>query len=330
MARDLLEAPASVLDGAGAPRYGSYRGAVAHVDLSPLSGAVANALRRKRWVYVGLASGDVYVAACVVNLGYASNGFVFAYDRKTRRMLAHADAVGGPRAARVSDGAQDGCRMQFRSRALQITVTREAGVFAVRGMSAGIDLDARLDAREAPPSITAIAPVRGGVVNVTEKRLLLAASGSLRAGGRTVNLEGGLGGYDYTHGLLGRRTAWRWAFALGTTEAGEPFGLNLVQGFTGDAECAAWWRGEVHPLAEGRFDFDREAPLAGWRVTSADEAVDLRFDPGAMHEENKNFGVVRTRFVQPAGVWTGTVRLGEERVTVKDVLGVAEDQDAVW
>jgi hypothetical protein len=196
----------------------------------------------------------------------------------------------------------------------------------------GIELSAELDAAAAPPAVTAVARVGDddGLVNTTQKRALLAARGALRVGDFRRELRAALAGYDYTHGLLARRTIWRWAFGLGHATSGEKVGFNLVQGFVGEPECAAWIDGEVFPLREGRFAFDAHHPLSHWRVATADGGVDLRFKPGGMHAERKNLGLVASRFVQPAGVYTGTLRVGGRELVLGRVLGVTEDQDVLW
>jgi hypothetical protein len=181
--------------------------------------------------------------------------------------------------------------------------------------------------------MTAVAPVgerQDGLVNTTEKRALLAVRGELEVAGQRRPLGGALGGYDYTHGLLARRTIWRWAYAMGRAKSGERVAFNLVQGFVGEPECTAWVEGEVFPLSEGRFAFDPEQPLAEWRVSTADGTVDLRFKPGGMHSEQKNFGVIHSRFVQPVGAYAGTLRLGGRELVLDGVLGVTEDQDVLW
>jgi hypothetical protein len=58
--------------------------------------------------------------------------------------------------------------------------------------------------------------------------------------------------------------------------------------------------------------------------------VDLTFAPGGMHEERRNLGVIATSFVQPAGVYRGTMRVDGRTLTLDGVVGVTEDQDVVW
>ena len=165
---------------------------------------------------------------------------------------------------------------------------------------------------------------------MTEKRALLDVTGELVVNGRHVALGGALGGFDYTHGLLARRTAWRWAYALGRAKSGERVAFNLVQGFVGEPECAAWVDGALFPLREGRFAFDCERPLSEWRVSTADGALDLVFTPGAMHSEDKDLGVIASQLVQPVGTYRGTLRVGGKLLTLDRVLGVTEDQSVLW
>ena len=47
---------------------------------------------------------------------------------------------------------------------------------------------------------------------------------------RTFSLDGGLGGYDYTKGMLPRLTAWRWAYGTGRLDDGTVLGFNIPRG----------------------------------------------------------------------------------------------------
>jgi hypothetical protein len=333
--RDLASSPDSVVDGrTGAPRLGSYRGGLPRVDWSPLGvGAAARVLRHKRWLYVAIATGDVYVALAVARFGYASTAFVYAYDATEHRMLVRRSWLAPPFAAAVGDTGGEGCRAAFRARGASVAVERARSepVYGVHVESQGLSLSASLDASGAPPAIGAVAEVAPGRFDATEKRALLAGRGELRVGDRTLPLDGALAGYDFTSGLLARHTRWRWGFALGRLIGGAPFALNLVEGFVGEAECAAWIGGELVGLGEGRFTFDRARPDEPWSVHTADGIADLTMCPGAVHEEKRELVLVGSRFVQPCGTWSGTLTLpGQPAVAIDRALGVTEDQDVTW
>lgn len=310
------------------PAFGSYRGPLPRVGAAPLRLADRIA-RRKRWFYLALAADDVWISLAVVRTGYAATAFAFAYDRAARAMLEDRTVLGPTPAARVADGPHDDgpiARFSFgRSTAL---FARAGSRLDVRARIGRLEVEAAVDEASAPPSISAIANLGEGLWNATEKRALGKVSGQARVGPRTFDLAGGAAGWDYTHGLLPRHTRWRWAFALGTSVSGAPLAFNLVEGFVGEAECAAFLDGEVHPLAEPRFELDAAHPSRPWRLCG--DGVDLAFEPGAVHAQHTRLVVVRSRFVQPVGVFRGSLRVAGRELRVDGLPGVVEDQDVLW
>ncbi|HEY8041495.1 MAG TPA: DUF2804 domain-containing protein [Polyangiaceae bacterium] len=333
--RELATSPDAVVDPVTrSPRLGSYRGGLPRVDWTPLRvGATARTLRHKRWLYVAIASDDLYVALAVVRLGYAASAFVYVYDGAARTLLARRSWMSAPFAAVVGDTGGEGCRASFQTRTVSVLVerARRDPYYGVHVETRGLSLNASLDATAAPPAIGAVAEVAPGRFDATEKRALLTTRGALRIDGKSRSLDGALAGYDFTSGMLARRTTWRWGFALGRLEGGVPFALNLVEGFVGEAECAAWVGRELVGLGEGRFSFDRARPMEPWGVTTTDGAADLTLTPGAVHQEKREMVVVASRFVQPCGAWSGTLALpGRAPLTIERALGVTEDQDVTW
>jgi hypothetical protein len=332
--RTLLPPPDAVIDAvSGAPRAGSYRGHLPPTDLSAMGKSRLDRLgHEKRWVYFAVVSDDLLLAGAVVHLSYLTNCFVFAYERGRSGMTVDRSILAPPFACQIGDASGEGCSARVGFLGSSVRFAREVGsdAYDLRVRVRGLSIDARLSTAGAPPAIGVVASLPGGLCNATEKGTLLAVTGEATLGGEKRSLDGALGGYDYTHGYLARHTTWRWAFALGRAKSGERVGLNLVEGFVGEPECAVWIDGELFPLAEGRFDFDRKRPEDPWFVRTADGSVDLRFEPAGLHREEKNFGVVASHFVQPAGAFSGTVRAGGRELTLDRVLGVTEDQDVLW
>ncbi len=332
--RTLGPAPDSVVDPVTRTlRAGAYRGGVRAVDLTSLGGPLRRIARHKKWLYVGIATEEVYVGFAVVRLGYVANGFLFVYDARARRMLADHGVLTTPLHCDVGDAAAEGCRARFRAPRVAIDVTRAPGssAYVIDAKVRDVTLSARMDTIGAPEAITAIASMPGGRGIATEKRPLLSVTGEVRVAGDRRSLDGALGGYDYTNGHLERRTKWRWAFALGRAKTGERVAFNVVDGSVAAPECALWVDGDLFPLGEGRFDFDPARPLEPWRLRTADDVLDLSFSPGGAHVERTNFGIVASRFVQPAGGYSGTVHVpGGRALTLDGVLGVTEDQDILW
>jgi hypothetical protein len=299
----------------------------------------------KKWLYGFVATREVAALWAVVDLGYSSNAFSLALDLTTQRVLADDGYLGPPRPwVTVGDHPGPGLDVSFRRPDVQITAARRFGDDRFHGqvrlgppvplVRPKLSIHWELLAAGAGPPLTVIAPVEGGVVNVTQKWAGLLAFGQLEAGGRRFVLDGGVGGLDYTQGLLARRTAWRWAFVCGRLDDGTPFGINLVEGFNEARddvnENAVWLGPELFPVGRARFSWNPKDTLDPWRVVTTDGALDLTFKPLAAHRELRDLKLVKSRFEHPVGLWRGTLTLGERRLTFENAPGVAEDQDVVW
>lgn len=327
--RALAAAPLAFIDPVtGAPAFGSYAGPLPPVGL-PRIGTVAQMLRGKKWLYIAVVSDAAWLSLAIVRTGYAATAFAFVYDRIARTMVFDRTALGPPSAAFVADDPHaSGEVARFAFAHSRIVVERRSGSWDVRARLADLEVDATLDPSSSPPAITAIASLGPGLVSGTEKRLLLAARGRMRAFTRAFDLDRALAGYDYTHGQMPRRTRWRWAFGMGRSPSGRAIGLNLTDGFVGEAECAAFFDGRVVPLGEPRISFDAARVERAWSL--AGDGTRLTFDVGATHAQRTNLLLVRSRFVQPVGAFRGSLDLAGERIELADFPGVVEDQDVTW
>jgi hypothetical protein len=327
--RSLAPSPATFVDPeTGAPAFGSYRGPLPRVVVPGL-GLRDRFARRKKWLYVAIAAEDVWISLAVVRTGYAATAFAFAYDFASKTMLVDRTVLGPTPLSRVADGPHDeGAVARFAMGKTSFVLARGGSRLDVRVKIGALDVEAALDESSAPPSITAVARLGDGLINATEKRALTKVSGTARIDGRTVDLSRAVGGWDYTHGLLPRHTKWNWAFGLGKANDGRPIGFNVVQGFVGEAECAAFIDGDVHPIAEPKFGFDADRPELPWTLRG--DGIDLTFETGAVHAQHTNLGIIRSRFVQPVGTFSGLIRIAGKDVLVRNLPGVVEDQDVLW
>ncbi|HWL85101.1 MAG TPA: DUF2804 domain-containing protein [Polyangiaceae bacterium] len=336
----LGDVPESVLDTAGNARFGAYRGTLGEIVLPRV-----NRLRRffthKRWIYTFVATREVIALQAIADLGYASNAFVLVADCRSRTVLFDRGFTGLPRPlVRVNDvpaaSANANMEAAFRLPGVSFgaTFSRVEQQYRQRLQMRGLLWLGELVA-QGPPALTVIAKVHGGhagAVNVTQKWAALESRGMLEVGGRSFNLNGGVGGVDYTNGYLARHTAWRWAFACGTVD-GMRIGLNLVDGINdapGARENAVFIGDDLVPLGRARFAWTENDVLAPWRCTTEDGAVDLAFTPMGAHREARDWRIVKSRFVQPVGHFSGTLRVRGKTYHVEDLPGVTEDQDIVW
>lgn len=342
--------PPSLVDAGGAPRYGTWQGGLETVRFDALKGAyspgaVERFTRHKKWLYGFVATREVATFFAVVDVNYSSNAFAMAVDLSTNAVLADVGFLGPPRPlTTVNDAPGAGLEVSFRVPGAKISAKRPFGDerfhvttrVGLRKPFVGRTLEAdwSLLAAGAAPALTVIAPVDGGIVNVTQKWAGLLGFGTLRAGGKTFTLDGGVGGLDSTYGLLARKTAWRWAFACGRLDDGTPIGINLVEGFNESRddvnENAVWLGRQLIPVGRARFSFNRNDVLDRWTVTTTDGALELEFRPIAAHREHRDLGVVKSRFTQPLGRFSGVLRHEGRAYRLEGLPGVTEDQDVLW
>lgn len=342
--------PTSVADAHGHPRFGTYRGELDEVVLERLMGPYAlpaplRWLKHKKWTYATVAAPEVVAVFAIADFTYTSNAFVSIVDLGTGRVVFDDSFLGLP-GTRVHVGPRPGpgACASFKRPGVSFRIERHAGTqrydinLDIRPLNPFADRirwEGSLTAQGAPDALTVIAPVpEDGLVNVTQKRAAMLSLGTLRVGRRTYGLDGGVGGVDYTSGLLARHTRWRWAMGNGRLADGTAFGFNLVEGINDQSErCnenALWVGGDLYPLARARFGFRKEDPLSPWTVQTVDGAVTLRFHPLHVHKESRDYKLVRSNFVQPLGLFSGSIRAGGRTLEVNDVGGVTEDQDIVW
>lgn len=333
----LPAAPNSLSD-AGLPRFGTYAGRVTDSSLAGLTAPFAHAgarrlAREKKWHYACAASKELVIGGAVIQLGYLASCFVYVFDRQARKLLVDRSMVIPPMLAEVSDSPAH-ARAVLRSlrTRVEIEASVSGGRFSAR-FPGDVEIDLQLRGDGAPVPLTAICPVPGEGVTLTQKTCCLTAEGLVRVGSEKRKLSEAFASLDYTHGLLARETAWRWASASGRGVGGEQVGLNLVAGQNdGEAtENGIWIDGALSRLSKVQFDFDPQRPTEPWKIESEDARVKLRFVPEGKRAENIDLKLIASQYVQPIGTFEGTLR-GEDgrEVRVSGLPGVTENHRAVW
>jgi hypothetical protein len=123
---------------------------------------------------------------------------------------------------------------------------------------------------------------------------------------------------DDTAGYYARHTSWQWSAGVGAATDGRQVAWNLVSGVNDPAansERTVWIGGEVY-----------EPPPCAFRPGLG--GVDaLRFDEEAVRERADNLLLVRSRYRQPFGTFTGALPGG---IALAEGYGVMEAHQAWW
>ncbi len=152
----------------------------------------------------------------------------------------------------------------------------------------------------------------------TRKQGGIAVTGTVTlAGGhpRAVNARAVI---DDTAAYYERHTRWRWCAGVGSDGDGRALAWNLVEGVNdppAGSERTVWIDGAAREVSPVVFAPGLEAVGA------------LRFHAEASREHRQNLVVVRSRYRQPFGTFTGRLPDG---TAVQEGFGVMEDHDVWW
>jgi hypothetical protein len=327
----LPTAPAGVVGADGQPLLGRFSGQVPAIDWSALAKPFARSalwrrFHHKRWHYVALCTEQLFCAVAIVDLGWTSTAFAYAFDRNDSDMLTNFSQDGLPGiSAKLADHV--GGSSWFKTRGSHIAVDCvEPGRYRLTLRCDHMEIDAEFGPGSAP-LLLATGPIAKGSVHATQKSSGMPVTGEVRTWRDAYDLAGGVASFDYSNGLLARDTDWRWA--SGHTL---DMGFNLQAGYFGACENALWLDGQVHALGPAHFLYDKDDPMERWHIFTEDDQLDLYFTPEGARRENKNLVIAASRYIQPIGTFSGWVRSGpdEPKRMVTQLAGVTEDHASRW
>jgi hypothetical protein len=179
------------------------------------------------------------------------------------------------------------------------------------------DGEVRVDLRLAEAAgIETVCP-SGDAYAWTRKQGGIDVAGTVLVGGRGHELRAHAV-IDDTAGYYERHTRWRWSAGVGTDATGRAVAWNLVDGVNDPlrgSERTLWVDGVAEEVAPSRFASD---------LSSVD---DLAFAAEAVRERNENRLLVRSRYRQPFGTFSGRLPNGQE---LAEGYGVMEEHDVHW
>ena len=287
----LPPAPPAAVGPDGLARFGRFQGlggAPGWARLLPphARNALWRRLHHKRWHFVALVTDELFCGVAIVDIGWSNTCFAYVFDRAERRVVAAFSPLGvaGLNAA-VGATVAEGARFSMPGRRIAIEAAGADG-HRLRLRAGRFRIDAQYAG--SGPRLLAIGPVLdGGSVHSTQKSPGLALGGQLQVGERRYRLDGGVASYDFSNGLLGRRTAWRWISAHNAR-----LGFNLQSGYFGDAENALWCEGQLLPLGPLQVEVE---PGGCWTMRTLDGLLELRFTPEGTRCDYKQLLIASSR-----------------------------------
>ncbi len=190
-------------------------------------------------------------------------------------------------------------------------VRLEAGRALVRDRDATLELEWRECA-----GIETVCP-SGSSYAWTRKQGGVRIRGRALIAGRPHRIDAH-GVIDDTAAYYERHTRWRWSAGVGRASDGRQLAWNLVAGVNDperDSERTIWIDGEPREVGPCAFAAD---------LSGVDE---LSFQSEAVREHRDNLLLVRSRYRQPFGTFSGRLPGGVE---LAEGYGVMEEHDVWW
>jgi hypothetical protein len=197
-----------------------------------------------------------------------------------------------------------------------------SGGVGIAGSEVSIDADgvrARLRVDEAEPVETLSR--HGDSYIWTAKQGGVAVSGLVELDGRPIQFAA-RGIIDDSAGYHARHTVWSWSAGVGVLVDGRACAWNLVEGVHDapeQSERTLWIEGQASELPPVEFAGD----LSGIRG----DALELRFSEWSSREDSTNVLLLKSRYRQPFGTFSGTLGDGVE---LSEGYGVMESHDVHW
>jgi hypothetical protein len=243
----------------------------------------------KAWRYVGVFGPELMLCVATVRIGRARQSFWAVWDRRTARLLERTKLGRG--------------EVELRPRSV-----------SVRAREVLVEL--ALDERPGVESVC----VSGDGYGWTRKQGGVHVRGTVTLpGAAPVTLEA-RAVIDDTAAYYERHTRWRWAAGVGQSTDGRALAWNLVDGVNDPAtgsERTVWVDGEPSEPPPVTFEDD----LSG--------GGGLRFQAEATRERRENLLLIRSRYRQPFGTFSGSLP-GPEPIALARGFGVMEDHDVWW
>ena len=339
----LPRAPADALGPTGEPRLGRYAGSLGRADFSSLApeGLVASlrhAARSKRWQRALLALPGHLLFLEILDGGTLAGGLAWIAERGSGEVLFDRDAA-GVTGLNVRVGARPGAgaRAGFTAPGVALSLERRADRFRLTAdLGGSLQLDVRLDTRDAPEPFSLVAGLPEGGLRAAQLTGPLQIEGTLEVRGHRVPLEGGLAVLEFGAGIFPGLVGWRKLTAAGRLADGRPLALHLVDGLPGGGSDGG--ADDVLLIGAGPValppvvvEIDPGTTTAPCRVLSSDGAVDLAFQPVAAHRDARGLLLVSLATTQLAGELSGTIPgPGGRPLEVSGLACLLEDRSARW
>jgi len=294
-------------------------------------------IRKKRWQYFSFASEKHIIGMAVIDLKYACSFFIYDFDVETGELIEFEHNGVIINYAKLSSNSKTGITT-YNSKRFDVRIENHLNL-GYHTISfdcvdkQGNRLNGNLIVYEAGEPLVNSREVLPKMIVYTHQNSMYRPEGRVVLNGKEIffNPETDFSTMDYTIGLHTYRTNWNWAAAGGYASDGTKVAINFAKdiGRGTNTVPVYWIDGVIYRVSNIIFyypDIDKK-----WIIKSPDGAIDLIFEPIGKRAADINLLVLRTKYTQPIGYFSGTLRdVHGKLYHIEKMIGVAEEHFAKW
>lgn len=287
--------------------------------------------RLKEWIGFTLIHPDLYSSLIMQDAHFLASSEIYAFDRSRAALYQHAaNARGGS----LAMPAELSGRCAFQRPGYVLTYDLETAQHLIRFDIAATSKapafrgELRLDAAHASAPLSVSSPLAPSGRMYTHKAIF-PAEGTVRVGEETFtfDLARDLAIMDEHKSMFPYRTSWLWGtFGLRAAD-GRLAGANFCSRASApgaEEESCIWAADRCEPLADITFQPKSADPHAPWHIRSADDRLDVVFEPAGRKEVRHQLGLFAIDYFQLFGQYSGRL----QGSSMEGVHGVCESMRA--
>lgn len=284
--------------------------------------------QRKAWVFAGILTDEFILSLAIVDAGYIGNGFIYVYERKTGLFYEERK--------QLPFYFQDGFRPSLKN-IWQLKIgnsywlidpcANNKLVFVYNGSKISTEFSIQLNEN----GLNTIAPAQENPYHFTYKNMSLPTQGHYIIKGKRHSFSSQNAVIDFSNGYPPRQTFWNWASLIGKTSDNQTIAINLVDGFNDGMENCLWLDRTPILLEKAQFHYNR--PIDNYNteiLTDGTTKLQLHFFPEGSRCENINLFLLKSKFVQAFGEFSGKVFLADNKELSIHGIGIVEEHNALW
>ena len=162
----------------------------------------------------------------------------------------------------------------------------------------------------------------------------LAAKGFVKFNNIEYSLDNAYGVLDWGRGVWTYKNTWYWSSMSGKTIDDKYIGFNLGYGF-GDQNASKatenmfFYEDKAWKLEDVTFNIPLDEKgnckfLEPWTFTSSDDSINMTFNPIIDRNTNTNVLIIQTLQHQVFGIFNGYIKINNQTIEIKDMIGFAE------